>query len=118
MPKFLGLVDERGRQMRMGVAERVDGDAGGEIEIAFAVRGDEPYAFAPLEGEVDTRKGRHQMRCHVSPAKLAHSKLRIRCRAFQPARLKRNVPPLRAARNNILCPPVPLSTHDNCATRT
>ena len=64
MPKLLGLVGERGSQMRMSVTERVDGDAGGEIEIAFAVRGNQPYAFAPLEGEVDTRKGRHQMRCH------------------------------------------------------
>src|SRR6516162_1243760 len=34
------------------------------------------------------------------------------------ARLKRNVPPLRAAPNNIVFPPAPLSTHDNCAPRT
>ena len=39
----------------MRVAERVDRDAGGEIEIALAVGGDEPRALAALESEVDTR---------------------------------------------------------------
>ena len=42
----------------MGVAEPVDGDAAGEIEIALAVGGDEPGALAALEGKVDTRIGR------------------------------------------------------------
>src|SRR4029077_21093519 len=32
--------------------------------IALAVGRDQPYAFAPLESEVDAREGRHQMRCH------------------------------------------------------
>ncbi len=47
--------------MRMRMPERIDGDAGGEIEIALAIGGDEPNAFAPLESEGNTRKGRHQM---------------------------------------------------------
>ena len=66
MPELLRLLGERGDKMRMGVAQRVDGDAGGEIEIALAVGRDQPYAFAPLKGEVHARKGSHQMRCHGS----------------------------------------------------
>ena len=49
-------------QMRMRMAEHVDGDAGGEIEIALAVGRDEPGALAPLEREVDARVGRQKMR--------------------------------------------------------
>src|ERR1700724_1688139 len=48
----------------MRMAERVHGDAGGEIEIALAVGRDEPGAFAPLEGEVDACECRQQMRRH------------------------------------------------------
>ncbi len=59
MPELLCLLGDRGDEMRMRMAQRVHGDAGSKIEIAFAVLGHEPYAFAPLEGEVDTRKGRH-----------------------------------------------------------
>jgi len=58
------LRGERGDEMRVGVTQRVDGDAGGEIQIALAVGRHEPNAFAPLEGEVDTRESGHQMRCH------------------------------------------------------
>ena len=36
MPELLGLLLEDLDQMRMGVAERVDGDAGGEVEIALS----------------------------------------------------------------------------------
>ena len=42
MPELAGLLGERGDQMRMAVAERVDRDAAGEIEIALAVGGDQP----------------------------------------------------------------------------
>ena len=48
----------------MGVAEHVDRNAAGEIEIAIAVGGGNPNAFASLEGEVDTGVGRQQMRGH------------------------------------------------------
>ncbi len=64
VPQLLRLLGERGDEMRMRMSQRVDGDAGGKIEIALAVGRDEPYAFAPLEGEVNAREGRHQMRCH------------------------------------------------------
>ena len=63
MPELLGLLGDRLDQMRMGVAERVDRHARGEIEIALAVGRDQPSALAPLEGEVDARIGRQQMRC-------------------------------------------------------
>jgi hypothetical protein len=42
VPQLLRLLGERGDEMRMRVAERVDGDAGGKIEIALAVGRDEP----------------------------------------------------------------------------
>jgi len=35
------------------VAEGVDRDAGGEIEIAFAVGGCEPCPFAPIKSKVN-----------------------------------------------------------------
>jgi hypothetical protein len=42
----------------MGMAKRVDGDAGGEIEVAVAVGRDQPDALTPLESKVDPRIGR------------------------------------------------------------
>src|SRR5436853_198823 len=47
----------------MRMAERVDRNARGEVEVALAVDRYEPCALAPLEGEVDPRIGRQQMRC-------------------------------------------------------
>ena len=64
VPHLLRLLGERGDQPRMGVSQRVDGNAGGKIEIAVAVGRDQPCAFAPLESEVDACIGRQQMRCH------------------------------------------------------
>ena len=46
-------------QMRMGVADRGDGDAGAEVEIALAGRRDQPAALAALEGDVGPRVSRH-----------------------------------------------------------
>ena len=54
----------RFHQPRMRVAERVDGDARREVEIALARGRDQPGALAPLEGEVDAREGRQEMRRH------------------------------------------------------
>jgi hypothetical protein len=39
MPELAGLFGERGDKMRMGVAKRIDGDAGCEIEVALAISG-------------------------------------------------------------------------------
>ena len=58
VPELLRLLGQRRDQMRMRVAERIDGDAGGEIEIALAVSREQPSALAPLESEVDARIGR------------------------------------------------------------
>ena len=62
-----------GDEMRMRVAERVDSDARGEIEVALAVGRLKPHAVAPLEGEVHARKRRHQMRGHGSSPRTLHS---------------------------------------------
>jgi hypothetical protein len=58
------LLFERGDELRVRVAQRIDRHARAKIEIALAVGRDQPYAFAPLESEVDAREGRHQVRCH------------------------------------------------------
>ena len=65
-----GLLGQRRDEMRMGVAERVDRDAGAEIEISLAVAAVEPGALAPLEGELGARIGRQQWRCHGSSPRL------------------------------------------------
>ena len=57
VPELAGLLGQRRDEMRVAVAERVDGDAAGEIEIALAVVGDQPAALAPLEGQGRPRKG-------------------------------------------------------------
>ena len=57
VPELVGLLGQRRDQMRMAVAERIDGDAAGEIEIALAVGVDQPDALAPLEGQRGARKG-------------------------------------------------------------
>src|SRR6516164_11580284 len=51
--------------MRMAVAECIHRDAGGEIEIAFAIGGDQPHAFAALETEIYPGKYRKQMRRRI-----------------------------------------------------
>jgi hypothetical protein len=37
VPELAGLLGQRRDEMRMAVAERIDGDAAGEIEISLAV---------------------------------------------------------------------------------
>ncbi len=62
VPQPGGLLGQRSDQMRMAVAERVDGDAAGEIQITLAVGGDQPAAFAALERQRRARKGVIQRR--------------------------------------------------------
>jgi hypothetical protein len=57
----LRLFDQGRHEVRVRVAERIDGDAGGKIEITIAVCRGEPNAFAPLKSEVYARESRHQM---------------------------------------------------------
>ena len=59
---LLGLLGQRGDELGMSMAQRVDGNAAGEIEIALARRGDEPGALAALEDDVLAGVGRHDGR--------------------------------------------------------
>ena len=58
VPELLRLRGQRGDHARMRVPQRIDGDPGGEVEIALAVGRDEPNALAPLESKVRARIGR------------------------------------------------------------
>ena len=58
VPDFLRLRGQRGDHVRMRVPQRIDRDAGGEVEIALAVGRDKPDALASLESKVCTRIGR------------------------------------------------------------
>ena len=62
VPKPGGLLLQRCDQMRMAMAERIDRDTGGEIEIALAAGRYQPGAFAALEAEIDPCEYREQMR--------------------------------------------------------
>jgi hypothetical protein len=62
VPQLGGLLLQRGDQMRMGMAERIDRDAGGEIEIALAIGCDQPGALAARKAEIDPGEYRKQMR--------------------------------------------------------
>ena len=64
VPELLRLLAERLDEVRMRVTERVHRHAGREIEIALAVRRDEPSAVTPLEGEIGARVGGQEMRGH------------------------------------------------------
>jgi len=59
------LVARDERRVRM--AEHVDGDAAGKIEVARAVRRGQPSAFPPLESKIDSRIGRQKVRQGESP---------------------------------------------------
>jgi len=52
---------ERAGELRMPVAERVDGDAGERIEVLPAFLVPEPHAFAAHEGDALARVGVHDM---------------------------------------------------------
>ena len=49
------------RDPRMRMAERVDGYAGGEVEITLTIRGDEPGALSVVKRKIDTRESRKKM---------------------------------------------------------
>jgi hypothetical protein len=64
VPELGGLLLQRRDQMRMRVAERVHRDAGGEIEIALAVLGEEVGPLAPLERDIGPVVGRQNRGKH------------------------------------------------------
>jgi len=80
-----GLGGDRLDNLWMSMAERVDRDPRGEIEVAVAIGGSQPSALASLKGKVYTRIRWHQMRCHGA------------ARPNAGALRKRNVPPRWAA---------------------
>src|SRR4051794_41598422 len=55
------LRGDRVGHFRVCMAERVDGNARGEVEIALAVRGGEPAALPLLERKIDARESRQKM---------------------------------------------------------
>ena len=59
MPQFLSLGGERRNQPRVAVAQGIDRDAGGEVEEAPPVGGDQVSALAALEGDADASIGGH-----------------------------------------------------------
>ena len=63
VPEFCRLLLQGGDQRWVRVTERVDRDAGGEVEIALAIGCDQPSALAALEGEIDPGEYGEQMRC-------------------------------------------------------
>jgi hypothetical protein len=64
VPELLALFDQGLDQMRMAMAQRIDRDARGEIQVALAIGGDQIGAFAPLESEFGTGIGRHDSGNH------------------------------------------------------
>ena len=52
------LLDQRGDDVGRGVAQSADGDAGAEVQVAFAVDVPDARAFAALQGEVEPPVGR------------------------------------------------------------
>ena len=62
VPELAGLLGQRRDEARMRVPQHVDGDAGGEIEVAVAGGRDQPRALAPLEDEVLAPVGAHDGR--------------------------------------------------------
>ena len=79
MPELAGLLGERGDQMRVAVAERIDGDAAGEIEISVAILFNQPDTFAPLESQGRARKGLVKRRTAHRP------NLRVRISGIDPS---------------------------------
>jgi hypothetical protein len=76
VPYLGGLLAECGHEMRVAVAQRVDGDACAEIEVALAIVGDQPAALAPFERQGRPRKG-------IEKRRTAHyMRLRNRIRAL------------------------------------
>jgi len=98
MPDLAGLPGDRLDQVRMGMAQRVDRHARRKIEVTLAVGRHQPRTLAALEGKIDARVGRQQMRCLDATHRQADNPW------------KRNVPPLRAAPHGIVLQHRRLST--------
>ena len=58
VPNFLRLRCQRSDHVRMSMPQRIDSDAGREVEVTLAVGCNKPNALAPFESKVHTRIGR------------------------------------------------------------
>src|SRR5476651_726831 len=97
-------------QVRMAVAQRIDRNTAGEIEIALAIGRDQPCAFAALETEVDPGEYREQMRRgavgHGDHCRLGlshHARIGAIASTTSPGKTKRAAFSRRHA-GSILCP--------------
>ena len=52
VPDLVRLLGQRLDQLRMRVAECINGNAGGKIEVALTLGREQPSALAPLESEI------------------------------------------------------------------
>ena len=96
VPELAGLLGQRGDEMRVAVAERVDGDAAAEIEVALAVVGDQPAALAPLEGQGRPRKGIEKRRtAHYMRLRNRHPGIAAKAECLPAVRPKIKKPPKR-----------------------
>jgi hypothetical protein len=106
VPEFRRLLLKRGDQRRVRVAERVDRDAGGKIEIALAIGGGEPAAFTMREAEIDPGEDGKQMRrgagAHGDDHLWVVAPMRALARSLRSPRSKTKRPPFQAAREGIL----------------
>ncbi len=57
VPDLVGLILQRSDEMGMRMAQRIHGDAGGEIEISLAIFGDQPDALPAREPKGCTHIG-------------------------------------------------------------
>ena len=101
------LLLQGGDQSRVAMAERVDRDARGEIEVALAIGGGEPAALAAREAEIDPGKDGKQMRrgavAHGGfTYDLEPAAMRALARSPRSPRSKTKRPPFQAARRGIL----------------
>jgi len=71
VPELACLLGQRGNESGMGVAQRIDGDAGSEIEISLAILGEDIGSFAPDECDIRPTIGWQQRRKHGSSSVLA-----------------------------------------------
>src|SRR5689334_11273843 len=69
VPELACLFRQRGDEMRMAVAKRIDGYAACEVQISVAVLLDQPDTLTPFEGQGGTREGLVKRRTahHQSP---------------------------------------------------
>ena len=67
MEKLAGLLEQRVRDLRVGVSEGADRDASAEIEIPATGNVDDVAAFAMIERKIEARVGRDDVSLEKFP---------------------------------------------------